>query len=295
MGGTSNLVVTGLGTATTGVGGFTEAATHTGADVTTTITTAGALVNTSTLAGPLGTVTFTDANTGVGAAATTLATGTLTGRVINVTVTGATGDFILTGTNPATITATAGVHGLTGGAGADTITGFTGADTITGGIGADIMDAGSAVAGVVDNFPIAATTDTGVVLGYVGNAATMATTGFAINTSGLDKISNFAVGDTITTGVTYAAGAAATAMLRNGGTSVTQAATDAGTQNALLVGSYTADTNQFVVSPAGSDSLFVYDDNGTTAAGGYRGIVLVGYVDLEGNDATGLTGVFTAS
>ena len=120
MGGVSNLAITGHGTVASA---FVELATHTGAAVTTSITTAGALANSSTLAGPLGIVTFTDAGTAAAGAgtATTLATGTLTGRVIGVTLTGATNDFILTGTNPATITVTAGAHAITGGGGGDTI------------------------------------------------------------------------------------------------------------------------------------------------------------------------------
>jgi len=289
FGGTSNLTVNGLGVATTGTGGFTEASTHTGAAVTTTLNISGALVSTSTLAGALGTVTVNDAHTGVTTANTVLATGTLTGRVINVNVTGATGAFTLTGSNPATIIGTNGPHSMTGGSGADTITGANGQnDSIVGGAGADIIDLGTTGTDVVT---IAPTTDTGIVLGFAASTAVPANN-VVINVAGLDKITNFGVGDTIATGLTTAT-TTANVFIRNGGT-MTSAADEANTQFAMIVGNYDSATNLFTVSLAGTSTLYVIDNNGDTAAGSYVGIVLVGYVDNLQNDTLGATGILTS-
>jgi trimeric autotransporter adhesin len=287
FGGTSNLTVSGLGVATTGTGGFTEASTHTGAAVTTTLNVSGALISTSTLAGALGTVTVNDSHTGVDAGASTvLATGTLTGRVINVTQSGATGGFILTGTNAATITATAGVHQMTGGDGADTITGFTGSDTITGGAGADIINVGT---GGTDSIINAPTTSTGIALGFAHSTAVPAN-GVVIGTAGMDKVTNFGTGDTITlSGLTTVVNP----FIRNGGSMSTGTLTTTQVQ-AMIVGNYDATLNQFTVNTGGSTTLFVYDDDGVTAGGGLRGIVLVGYVDFNQNDTIGVTGIVTS-
>jgi hypothetical protein len=53
--------------------------------------------------------------------------------------------------------------------------------------------------------------------------------------------------------------------------------------------------NLFTVSTAGSDSLFVYDDDGNAGASGtYRGVILVGYVDALQNDTMSNAGIFTS-
>jgi hypothetical protein len=273
FGGTSNLVVNGVGTATTGAGGFTEASTHTGAAVTTIINVAGAFVSTNTLAGALGTVTVNDAHTGTGANATVLATGALTGRTINVTLTGATGDFTVTGSNPTTITATAGAHAITGGTGADTITGFTGNDTLVGGLGADVLYLGTGGTDVVNMGAGDSSLATGV----------SSASGTVLNVSGINKVYNFGTGDTLTlnTGASSTTTAGAYTLVRIGATlSVATTTNDA----AFLQGTYDAFAGTFTVTPAGASTLLAYDDNGVTAAGAYRGVVLVGYIDTGALD-----------
>jgi hypothetical protein len=40
--------------------------------------------------------------------------------------------------------------------------------------------------------------------------------------------------------------------------------------------------------------MLVYDSNGSAAGGDYRAVVLVGYVDLAGNDTISNAGLFTS-
>ena len=40
--------------------------------------------------------------------------------------------------------------------------------------------------------------------------------------------------------------------------------------------------------------MFVYDQDGTTGTGVYRGIILVGYVDAAGNDTMSAGGLLTS-
>jgi len=279
FGGTSNLVVNGLGVATTGTGGYTEINTHTGAAVTTTLNISGALISTSTLAGALGTVTVNDAHTGVDAAASTvLATAALTGRVINVTQSGATGGFILTGTNAATITATAGVHQMTGGGGVDTITGFTGADTITGGLGADKINTG----GGGDRL-IIATADTSLVAGIASAAVLTAALVPSINVSGCDIITGFVAGASIkaSQGAASTVDTTAYAIVTNSGTLGANTTNDL----ASLRGNYDATTGVFTLTQGGTSTFLGFDTTGIVNTGTtYAGVVLVGYIDTGAVD-----------
>lgn len=294
FGGTSNLVVNGLGTATTGTGGFTEINTHTGTAVTTTLNITGALISTSTLAGALGAVTVNDAHTGTGAANSVLATSTLTGRVITYNLTGATGDMQVTGTNAVTVNVTAGAHAIVTGGGNDTInissTG-TSAETINGGLGADniVFSGAAAAGGIAHAIAIGVDaptliTNSGVVIGQVFNTAV---TG-SFNVAALDKVTGFMPSDSIQLGaaVTFSA-----TVIRNGaalGASATTGATG------LIVGTYDVVAQSFLVSNAGTSTLFIYDQDGTGAGTSFGGVVLVGYVDALGNDTMATTGLLTA-
>ena len=77
-----------------------------------------------------------------------------------------------------------------------------------------------------------------------------------------------------------------------GGTS-TNAGANGGSGAALLTGTYSSSTGLFTVDTAGTASLFVYDDNGDTAAGNLRGIVLVGYVATSVTGIGGAAGLIT--
>jgi len=224
-----------------------------------------------------GTVTITDAHT---AGTTTIATNGGV-RTINATISSATGPFTVTGATATTITATAGVHAITGGAGADTITGFTGADTIVGGGGGDRITTG----GGADRINMAAA-DTGLVTGLAASGAIWAN-GTILGTSALDVITGFVPTAAIV--LTDITTLSTTTIVRNGGT---LGAADAGNV-AHITGTYDSSANTFTTSLAGTSTLFVYDDNGTTALGNYRAVVLVGYVDGAGNDTAGTsTGLF---
>jgi hypothetical protein len=206
-------------------------------------------------------------------------------------MTGATGDVTVTGSNATTVNATAGAHSITGGTGADTITVTgtgTSAQTIAGGLGADLItfSGTSSTGGAVHVIQIAAVNDTGTVIGQAVSTAVTA----AFNTSGMDKVTGFGTGATIT----LAPGGAittATTLTRNG---VALGADNAGSV-ALIVGTYSASGNTFTPSAAGSDSALIFDVDGTTAgAPGYRAVVLVGYVDLNANDTISAAGLFSS-
>jgi hypothetical protein len=132
------------------------------------------------------------------------------------------------------------------------------------------------------------------VLGFTQSTAIPTTTAIFVGSS--DVITGFANGMNITIGTAIDAAGATTAtahsgtIIRNGGTMGTGTAGDV----ALITGNYTASTSFFTPSISGTDSLFVYDDNGETAAGGYRAVVLVGYVDTGTVDTMSTTGILTA-
>jgi hypothetical protein len=61
-----------------------------------------------------------------------------------------------------------------------------------------------------------------------------------------------------------------------------------------MTGSYSSSTNLFTTSNSGSDTIYIFDADGTGNGTAYRAVVLVGYVDLAGNDSIDATGLFTA-
>jgi len=170
----------------------------------------------------------------------------------------------------------------------DTYTGGTGVDTVMLGLGGDFFVSG----GGADVFRVNATTDTGLALGFNASAAVPAT-GTVINVVGLDKITGFGTGAKIELiGLTETGGYA-----RNGQSLGTGGAVAGENDGALVLGMYDAVAGTFTITTAGTSTLYVYDDNGDTAGGNFRGIVLVGYTDPAGNDTmsdgttTGLVGV----
>jgi hypothetical protein len=266
--------VSGIGTIATSV--VTESATNT-ADltVTTTSTAAGTITQASTaVAGD-----FVLTVGGTGALGLT-ALASHSSQTINLNGTSTVTVAALSTATAYTVTVggTAGNRtfiGDTDTTNVVTYTGGAGIDAVTTRLGADVVDLGAdAVADVINILGIA---DTGFASGVVVGA--LPANGVTINTAGLDKISNFGTGDTIdmtgpvTTNVGYA-------IVRNGGT------LGAATTNdyALITGDYTSSSNLFTVNSGGSSTLMAFDDNGVTAAGAYRGIVLVGYTDTGAAD-----------
>jgi len=220
-------------------------------------------------------VTITKAGTGNVTVATTT---TIASTTINDS--GATGAVTVSGAGAINYTATAGLHSVTGGSGNDTITGFTGNDTIIGGAGADRIITG----GGTDRIIMAAA-DSGVVGGLVAGAASWAN-GTVLGTSGLDTIEGFVVSSGVTPSIQFSdITTVTTTILRNG---ATLGANTTGNTNLLhITGIYDRTANTFTTSLAGTSTLLVYDDNGTTAGGDFRAVVLVGYLDGAGNDTAG--------
>jgi S-layer protein len=281
LGGAGAFTVTGLGTVANGV--VTEQAGRTGA---LTVTTAGTNGGTVTeVAGATGAVTLNHAGTGTLTVTTVASHGvtTINATAANtVTVSGdGTISYTATGAGNHTITST------TTGAAGDVIVASTTAgvvDTITAGAGADKIT----ISGGNDVLVLAApTSDTGIASGFTASAAVPANNQ-QINVAAMDVVTGFSAGATISlTGVT----GSGAALIRNGGTLGAGNAGDA----VLLTGDYNSTTGIFTVNTAGTSSLFVYDDNGTTAGGNYRGVVLVGYIDAGGADTwtAGPAAVFT--
>ena len=172
------------------------------------------------------------------------------------------------------ITGGAGADTLAGGAGKDTISGGAGADSITAGLGADVLTGGAGN----DIFVFGASDTGSVALAY----NTYVIAGTILSTTALDKITDFAVDDRITTTVQSAA------------TSGTNAVGYAWTAlSGFLRGTYDATAQTFTFSATGADSLFAYDGDNSNTTDDLLGVVLVGYVDTGTLDtlATGLLGV----
>jgi len=274
VGGAGAFTVTGVGTAAGAT--VTEAATATGA---LTISTAGTNgVTVTEVAGATGAVVMNVAGTG---AVTFTAVSSHASQTVNLNNTGAV-------TVQAASTAAAYTISVGGTAGArtyannsttvsvDTYTGGTGIDDVTGGLGGDVINLGVDTA--ADIVRIAAG-DTAIALGFAASTAVPTT---AITTAGMDIITNFGSQDTIVlTGVNTTG--AATTLIRNGGT-MPSAADAANTSNALILGVYNSAANTFTPSLTGTDSLFVFDSNGATNGGQYRGVILVGFTDPAQND-----------
>lgn len=224
--------------------------------VSSTFSGAGAIVITATGAVALSNYAI-NATGHTGALTIDATAATITGITINGnsasiavnTLTGtALGDTINSGGGADVVSGLAGNDVINTNAGNDSVTGGTGADTINVGAGIDTV-----------NYTAVAETFAGVV-----------TSGATVLT-GIDVISGLGTGDKIATyaGVTVTG---ATTI----GTSLLTAAgvTDA---VAFVRGNYSAGTGIFTTSATGADTLFQFDDNGTTAVGNIDSVVLVGF------------------
>jgi len=273
-----NFTITGLGTAAGGA--IVEAATHTTGSLTVTTASTNGGTITGNAAGT-GTLTVNHAGTGTA----TIATGghgavsVVASAANTVTISGAGNlSYTQSGNANKTITST------TTGAAGDTVVGGSGVDTVNLGVGPDRFTTG----GGNDVITIVALTDTGIAAGF-STAAAAPVNGQSVNTSGLDVITGFSAGASIA--VTGAGFTNATyAVVRNGATNI---GADTTNNLVMLTGSYSSSTNLFTVDTAGTSTLVVYDDTGDAAAGGYRGIVLVGYVDTGAADTWITTGTDT--
>lgn len=259
--GTDTLVLSGGGTATLGskVTGFETISLYTAADDYA--------------------LTTNNANVASGA--------TLTLNGSNLTATGAHG---LTFNGSAetngyfNVTGGAGNDVITGGALSDTIVGGSGGDVITGGLGADVMTGGTGA----DTFFYSGTGfETGTLSPVVVYYGGTVDAGTVISTTSLDKILDFSTSDTIDTNSPLTSGTTISAT--SGVNGVGKAWTDPA---GFLRGTYNATANTFTFSTTGSDSIFAYDNDGSTTTTDIRAIVLVGYVDSTSNDdiTTGLIG-----
>jgi len=156
----------------------------------------------------------------------------------------------------------------------DTYVGGSAVDTVTLGLGGDKFTTG----GGADVFNIAPTTGTGAAAGFNTSSA-VPVQSQVINTATLDKITGMSTGVTIVTGLTETGVVATNGATLGAGTNT---ATDK--DFAAILGTYNASADTFTVDTAGTSTLFVYDDNGDTAGGTMRAIVLVGYVDTGSAD-----------
>ena len=204
---------------------------------------------------------------------------------------GSGADTLSGGSGDDTIKGGAGIDSLIGGSGADTIeggagndiiSGGTGADTIRGGSGADVMTGGSDADVYIYS---GETFETGIVSGAVIYYGGTVDEGTTISTASMDRITDFRTGDFI---ATYGG------AFGSGSNAVGSAWTE---YQGLLTGTYNATANNFTFSATGTDSLYVYDLDGSTTTGNdLYAIVLTGYVNENGatsstvNSITGLLG-----
>lgn len=211
-------------------------------------------------------------------------TATAANKVLNFDASGSTGAVSFT--NSAAVSAAI----LKGGSGDttfvasafnDVITVGAGTNAVTAGAGADVITISHGT-GTKATALTNAATDSGVATGF---AATTAVPTAAFSTTAMDIVTGFRAGDTIATGVT-----AAGTLLSNGSTTGSALTGDA----ILVKGTYSSSANTFTASTSGTDSAFVYDNNGTTGAGDYQAIILVGYVDGGTVDTMSTGGLFTA-
>jgi hypothetical protein len=288
-GGTDTLALTG---ATSDISGLNNGGSLIGAGIEQVVVTSGGVMSIATgqvtgavafngVAGANLAITQTTAGTTAAPAVTNIASATF--AAINyLSATGAT----TAGTAVTAVT-------IVGGSGVDAITGSaTLATTYDPAAGADAITLG--VNSATDLIVIRAA-DSGAVTATVGAIAS----GTAINaaevfsTSAMDIINGFVAGDTIqlrTTGTTALTTTTAnTAIVVNGGTFGGSTSGDV----ALIRGTYSAANNTFTAAAGGTSSALIWDDNGTTAAGSYKAVILVGYVDAGTTDTVGATGLFT--
>jgi hypothetical protein len=193
-------------------------------------------------------------------------------------VTGANGAVTVGGTGALTITGSAGDETIIGTAGNDIITGGAGADKITLVSGTDSVIVASDATGA--GTATAGSLTAGVAIG---------TSTLSFASTAMDVITNFADGDTVqlyTTGTTAI-------------TTSTTLLTAASTWGAATVGDVALVRGNnaagvFTASTTGADSALIWDTNGTTAAGSYGVVILVGYTD-GGTDTISAAGLFTGA
>lgn len=234
----------------------------------------------STTAGYDAKVTMGDTN-GIIAAGKTL--------VVNASaLTAADEVFTFIGTNSETngylsITGGNGNDSIVGGGAADTISGGEGADTITGGLGADVMTGGAGN----DTFVYLGngTYETGIISPSVIYYGGSVDTGTTVSVAAMDKIIGFTTNDVINTN------ASSTNSSGTGLNGVGQIWTE---KAGLITGTYSSTAQTFTFSATGTDSMFVWDFDGSSGTGtDLYAVVLVGYVDAATsttNMSSGLVG-----
>lgn len=165
----------------------------------------------------------------------------------------------------------------------DVITVGSGTNAITGGAGADVITINHGTVSKVTTLTMATpASDSGDATGF---AASTAVPTAAFSTTSMDVITGFKAGDKIQlTGLTTAG-----TLLTNGSTTGAATAGDA----ILVKGTYSSANNTFTASTSGTDSAFVYDSNGTAAAGTYQAVILVGYTDTGTADTMSAGGLLT--
>jgi len=277
---------TGVGTVANAI--VTEAATFTGTLTVNTVDTAASAVTQASTAASVGAFVLNASDDGAGGTGlvTLTALSNHASQTINMTSTAGTAVLV---TVDAASTATAyTINGLGAGAhtyvadsntsAVDTFIGGAGVDTVTLAGGADRFTTG----GGADVFNMTAASDTGIVAGFSTGAAAPAQ-GANINVTGCDIITVTGAAAAFTVVLTFAAVAAVTAPLivRNGSTNI---GADTTAQLVQLTGTYSSTTGLFTVDTGGTSTLLVYDDTADSAAGNYRGVVLVGYVDTGAAD-----------
>lgn len=157
----------------------------------------------------------------------------------------------------------AGNDTLVGGTAADVLVGNAGNDTITGLAGADIINVGTGN----DTLALHTTADS-----FTGTI----TSGVTVLSGSIDVVTGMGTGDVINllaTGNALAAAVDWTAATAISGSIIAAGGVDT---IALVRGNYSTATGIWTTSASGTDTLFQFDNNGTTAAGTIDSIILVG-------------------
>jgi len=205
--------------------------------------------------------TLTVTNTGAG----TFNTGTLGATIETVDLSKVTGGGATTTT--LTAGATTGVN-FTGSAGVDNLTATNAVDIISLGTGSDVVTGLNGG----DRINVGSGTDTITYTAAGETHAGAVTTGTTVLT-GVDQITGMGTGDIIATF------AAATVT---GATTVSNSLITAGTTDAIALvrGNFNTSTDIFTVSATGTDVLYQFDNNGTTALGTIENVVLIGTTNV---------------
>lgn len=201
----------------------------------------------------------------------------------NATVTAGTADVGAdTVKNVENVIGTSGADTITGDALINVISGGEGNDTINGGVGADSLTGGNGV----DKYIISSTGQTArpdAAWTAAANGSTLSTVGMdiiTVNDTDSDILSISAFASTVTSVVPVTSMITAATAFAAAGT-----ATSAKT----WLGTYSAVTNLFTSSATGTDTLLVYDNNGSASGGTLESVVLVG----ASTTLTVSAGVFT--